>query len=139
MRFATISVCLVAAASIFPVSAQDFRAEDCASPATQTAMNACATAALKNTDAKMNKAYREIIGRLKDSEETKQLLVASQQLWLQFRDAECAFSANGAKGGSIYPTIVQNCRNAMTADRVKGLGAYLECAEGDMGCPVPSK
>ncbi len=102
-------------------------------------MNACAGAAVKNTDAEMNNTYREIIGRLKDSDETKRLLVASQLLWLQFRDAGCAFAANRAKNGRIYPTIAQNCHNAMTALHIKGLGAYLKCADGDMECPAPSK
>jgi uncharacterized protein YecT (DUF1311 family) len=128
---------LAAAISISPVRAQEAQSADCANPATQAAMNACAGGALKNADAEMNTVYRLIIARLKDSDETKQLLVASQLLWLQFRDAECTFSANGVKGGSIYPAIVQNCRGALAVERAKRLKTYLNCAEGDMGCPVP--
>ncbi len=134
MRLILILVYLVAAASFCEV-----RADDCASSPTQTEMDLCEDAAQKRADAELNKAYREIIERLKDNEETKQLLIASQRLWLRFRDAECAFMASGVEGGSIYPTIVQSCRTTMTADRIKGLAVYLKCAEGDMGCPVPSK
>ncbi len=133
MRLILILIYLVAAASFCEV-----RADDCASSPTQTEMNECADAGLKQTDAELNKTYQAILERLKDSQEIKHLLVVSQRLWLQFRDAECAFSASGVAGGSIYPTIVQNCRTSMTADRITGLAVYLKCAEGDMGCPVPS-
>lgn len=134
MRAVPILLCSIALLPAFPA-----RAEDCANPATQADMNACASAALKNTDAELNTTYRDIIDRLKDSNETRQLLITAQRTWLQFRDAECAFSASGVKDGSIYPTIMQNCRKALTADRIKGLKAYLTCQEGDMSCPVPPK
>lgn len=117
--------------------ASSARAEDCSNAATQTDMNSCAEGALKNTDAELNNVYREIIARLKGNDETKQLLIASQRIWLQFRDAECAFATNAAKQGSIYPMLVQNCRRDMTQDRVKALKVYLNCEEGDMSCPVP--
>ncbi len=134
MRFAPILLCLILSIFSFPAYA-----EDCANAASQAEINECAIAGLKNTDTELNKVYREIIERLKDSAETKQLLVASQRVWLQWRDAECAFAASAAKGGSVYPSVVSGCRTAMTADRVKGLGVYLKCQEGDMGCPVPAK
>ena len=134
MRFILILICLVEAASICQV-----RADDCASSASQTDMNLCEDAALKRADAELNKTYQEILERLKDSQETKQLLVASQRLWVRFRDAECAFTASGVEGGSIYPTILLNCRSTITENRVKELGVYLKCEEGDLACPVPAK
>ncbi len=134
MPYVVIILCLIISSW-----ASSARADDCANPTTQTDMNACASAGLKNTDADLNNDYRDIIARLKGNDETKQLLIASQRLWLQFRDAECAFSANAAKGGTIYPTIVADCRKAMTQERVKELSAYLNCQEGDMSCPVPPK
>ncbi len=139
MHLAPVSVCLLASLWIFPVRAQDATSTDCAKAATQTAMDACAGAAFKSADAEMNAVYRQIIERLKTSDETKRLLVASQLAWLRFRDAECAFSANGVKGGTIYPTIVENCRKGLTAERLRQLKTYLNCEEGDMGCPVPPK
>jgi uncharacterized protein YecT (DUF1311 family) len=113
------------------------RADDCTKAQTQTEMNGCADAGIKSTDAELNQVYRDIIARLKGSDETKQLLIASQRAWLLFRDAECAFATNAAKDGSLYHTLVQNCRSSMTQDRIKGLNAYLNCQEGDMSCPVP--
>ncbi|VTZ49189.1 Urease-associated protein [Methylocella tundrae] len=134
MRSVTILLCSAALLSAFPA-----RAEDCAGAVTQADMNACASATLKNTDAELNAIYRDVIARLKGSEETRQLLITAQRTWLQFRDAECAFSANAVKDGSIYPAVLQNCRTALTAGRVKALKAYLTCQEGDTGCPVPSQ
>ncbi|PNG26867.1 lysozyme inhibitor LprI family protein [Methylocella silvestris] len=134
MRSIMIAFCLFAT-----LSGMNARAEDCSAAATQAAMNDCANTALKNTDAELNAIYRDLIGRLKNSEDSKQALIVAQRAWLQFRDGECAFAASAVSGGSIYPTIVANCRNALTADRVKALGVYLNCAEGDMACPVPPK
>ncbi|ACK49343.1 protein of unknown function DUF1311 [Methylocella silvestris BL2] len=131
---------LIVALSLFAaLSGMTARAEDCGAAATQAAINDCANTALKNTDAELNAIYRSLIGRLKNSDDSRQSLIAAQRAWLQFRDGECAFAASSVKDGSIYPTIVANCRNALTADRVKALGVYLNCAEGDMGCPVPPK
>ena len=134
MRLILMLAFLVAASSTCQV-----RADDCASSASQTDMNLCEDAALKRADAELNKTYQEILERLKDSQETKQLLVASQRLWVRFRDAECAFTASGVEGGSIYPTILLNCRSTITENRVKELGVYLKCEEGDLACPVPAK
>ncbi len=53
MRLILILVYLVAAASFCEV-----RADDCASSPTQTEMNECADAGLKQTDAELNKTYR---------------------------------------------------------------------------------
>jgi uncharacterized protein YecT (DUF1311 family) len=125
--FLTVSLLLVPPA----------RAEDCAKTETQTDMNACAADAFKETDTKLNAVYREIIERLKDNEEAKQLLIKAQRVWLQYRDAECAFAASAARSGSIYPTILDNCLDGLTNDRVKALISFLKCEEGDMGCPVP--
>ena len=79
----------------------------------------------------------EIVGRLADDAEGKKLLQAAQRAWISFRDAECAFSTNDSKGGSIYPMLMSNCLEELTADRTKQLRTYLDCEEGDMSCPVP--
>ncbi|MBX3583923.1 MAG: DUF1311 domain-containing protein [Rhizobiaceae bacterium] len=113
-------------------------AQECApSDETQMCLNVRAEEAHKAEDAKLNKAYHEIMGRLADSHEDKALLQAAQRAWIAFRDAECAFATNHSQDGSIYPLLLSECKAELTKARVAQLGAYLNCEEGDMSCPVP--
>jgi len=109
----------------------------CDNAITQTDMTLCANQDYKKSDADLNDAYRTLIKRFKgDSTKTTQLQSA-QKAWLFFRDAECAFSASGASGGSIYPMVLSQCLDTLTQARTKDLRGYLTCKEGDTGCPVP--
>jgi uncharacterized protein YecT (DUF1311 family) len=113
-------------------------ADNCADAQDQATMNQCADKAYKASDAKLNKLYRQITGRLKDDRDAAKLLVAAQKAWIAFRDAECKFSSSGATGGSIYPMTLAQCLDGVTQDRIKSLQAYLNCPEGDTSCPVPA-
>jgi len=113
------------------------RAQDCADQ-TQMGLDQCADAAYKKTDAKLNAVYRQIVARLAGDADTKARLVAAQKAWIAFRDAECKFRAGNAEGGSIYPMLVIQCRDALEQKRIEELSAQLECEEGDLSCPVPA-
>lgn len=114
-------------------------AQDC-DPAdeSQAGMNICAAAGFKAEDSRLNKTYREIVGRLADDPDGKKLLVTAQRGWIAFRDAECAFATAGSAGGSIHPMLVSDCLADITKARAAQLATYLECEEGDMSCPVPA-
>lgn len=115
-------------------------AEECdRNDQTQTGMDICAGADYAASDAKLNKAYGEIIKRLSDNADAKKLLQESQRAWIAFRDAECKFSATGVDSGSVYPMILVMCLKDVTDTRVEQLGVYLKCAEGDLSCPAPAK
>ena len=113
------------------------QADDCANATTQGDMNQCAAQENKAADKELNRLYQQITARLKDSPETKQMLVKAQRAWISFRDAECSFSASGVEGGSVYPLIHNNCITAQTKARIEAFKAYLKCKEGDLSCPVP--
>ena len=133
MRTIILSACLAAAMS--SAAAQKCDPSD----ESQTGMNICADAGYKAADKKLNATYGEIVKRLADDAGGKKLLQASQRAWIGFRDAECAFSASGVDGGSVYPMILSGCLEGLTNDRTEQLGDYLKCVEGDMSCPVPSE
>lgn len=114
------------------------RADSCADQATQLAMNTCAGVAFKTADAHLNATYAQLLQRLHDEPDTKSLLVAAQRAWLQFRDADCAFSSSKVAGGSMQPFIVTECRTDLTRQRAAQLARYLACQEGDLSCPVPA-
>ena len=130
---------LILAIALFPLAfSSHAHAQECPpGDETQMCLNVRAGEAYKAEDARLNKAYHEIMLRLSDSHEDKALLQASQRAWIAFRDAECAFSTNHSKDGSIYPMLVSDCMADLTKARVTKLGTYLNCEEGDMSCPVP--
>lgn len=112
-------------------------AAGCDDAATQADMNECSGKAYKAADQKLNSDYRRIERRLSDDPDAKKLLVAAQRAWIAFRDAECGFSASAAAGGSLHPAIVARCLTDLTEARIQSFGTYLNCEEGDVGCPVP--
>jgi uncharacterized protein YecT (DUF1311 family) len=115
------------------------RADDCANAQDQATMNECAGKAFDAADAKLNDAYKQIEGRLKDDAASKKLLVDAQRAWVAFRDAECNFQGGPrAEAGSMYPMVVASCQAALTNGRLKDLQGYLNCTDADTDCPVPA-
>lgn len=124
------------AASLF--SAPAF-ADDCGDAESQSDMTACFGDAFKAADKALNATYGKIEHRLRDDPDTKKLLVAAERAWIAFRDAECAFSATGAEGGTMFPMTVSMCLTDLTEARTAQLEAFLHCEEGDTSCPVPAE
>ena len=114
-------------------------AGECNAAKTQLDLDQCAGATFKTADGTLNSVYKTIMARLKSADETRVSLVGAQKAWLAFRDAECDFEAAGARGGSIEPMVVAQCRTRLTESRSKALRVFLACEEGDAGCPVPPK
>lgn len=119
-----------------PVSA--FSQECDLNDESQMGMNICADAAYKAADARLNKAYAAVRAATDDSAGSRKLLVEAQRAWIAFRDAECAFSTEDSKDGSIYPMLMAECLESLTDERTKQLEAYIECPEGDVSCPAPA-
>jgi uncharacterized protein YecT (DUF1311 family) len=92
---------------------------------TQAAMNAQAPAEFVQADAELNKTYEALLTKLPDVG-SKDKLKQSQRAWLAFRDAEAAFVANQARGGSIAPTIRYETMTELTKQRIKQLKLHLE-------------
>ncbi|MFC3324800.1 lysozyme inhibitor LprI family protein [Mesorhizobium cantuariense] len=114
-------------------------ADDCANAQDQTTMNECAGKDFTTADKKLNDAYKQIEGRLKDDAASKKLLVDAQRAWVAFRDTECKFQGGPIDmAGTIYPMVVANCQTSLTDDRLKDFQGYLNCKEGDPNCPVPA-
>jgi uncharacterized protein YecT (DUF1311 family) len=91
---------------------------------TQAAMNAQARADFERADAELNKTYETLLTKLPDAE-GKEKLKESQRGWLAFRDAEAAFAADQARGGSMAPTIRYEVMAELTQQRIKQLKARL--------------
>lgn len=111
-------------------------AQDCPDQ-TQTGPNQCAAESYAKADEALNRAYKEIVRKLKGQDESAALFVKAQRSWLAFRDWECSFLASGVAGGGIQPMIQSMCLEQVTNDRVKQPRNYLKCEEGDLCYPVP--
>jgi len=85
-------------------------------------MNTQARAEFQRTDAELNKTYEGLLKKLPDAE-TKEKLRESQRAWLAFRDAEAAFAADEAHGGSMAPTLRYATMTELTEQRTKQLKA----------------
>ena len=113
-------------------------AGECDEAQDQVTMTACAEQSYETSDAELNRLYRQIEQRLGDDGEIKELLIQTDRAWVAFRDNECAFASSAVVGGSAYPMTKAMCFDELTANRIEDLRQYLNCEEGDLGCPVPS-
>ncbi|WP_348629901.1 lysozyme inhibitor LprI family protein [Mesorhizobium sp. M7D.F.Ca.US.004.03.1.1] len=128
---------LMLAAPLFVGAAR--AADDCANAQDQATMDECAGKDFDAADKKLNEAYRQIEGRLKDNAGSKKLLVDAQRAWVAFRDAECSFQGGPPEtAGSVRPMVVANCQAGLTNLRLKDFQSYLHCEEGVLDCPVPA-
>jgi len=69
------------------------------------------------SDQRLNAAYKALQARIEVNQ--RQLLLAAQRLWVQYRDANCAFY--GVQDGSIRQVQGAECVRSMTEDRAREL------------------
>ncbi|HWT71413.1 MAG TPA: lysozyme inhibitor LprI family protein [Oxalicibacterium sp.] len=110
-------------------------AEDCSSPPTQIAINACARQAYQAADKQLNQLYAQYRARLDDGQQQK--LKQVQRAWIKFRDLSCDFESSAVEGGSAYAMVRSQCLADKTRARVKELQQLASCQEGDLHCPSP--
>ncbi|TPN00430.1 lysozyme inhibitor LprI family protein [Mesorhizobium sp. B2-3-3] len=131
MRRTFLYACLIVLAATATVRAQECdRSDD-----SQQMMNICAGEDYQAADARLNKAYQDLIGS--DDADDKRLLQAAQRAWIAFRDAECAHITVASQGGSIHAMEVSQCLTRLTNERIKQLAASANCQEGDASCASP--
>ncbi|RJT41106.1 lysozyme inhibitor LprI family protein [Mesorhizobium waimense] len=134
MRRLLLSACLVVLAAGSAAQAQ----EECdRSDDSQSMMTICAGTEYQAADAKLNAAYKDLVGR--NDDKTNKLLQTAQRAWVAFRDAECAYTTADSEGGSIHPMEVSQCLTELTDQRIKQLTSGANCQEGDVSCDSPNE
>jgi uncharacterized protein YecT (DUF1311 family) len=107
---------------------------DCAEPLTQTAMNICAAQDFQRADAELNQVWREVraLAKAADAELNDDdqhghwpTLLEAQRAWLTYRDAHCRLVGYDARGGSLQPLLVAQCRTELTRERTRSMRALL--------------
>jgi uncharacterized protein YecT (DUF1311 family) len=91
----------------------------CASPSTTADLVSCLEKARVSADAEMNSQYQKTKARL-DAKEVEQL-IATQRLWIKYRDANCSAERSLYVPGSGAPPAYIGCLEAMTRERTKEL------------------
>ncbi|HDS6684425.1 TPA: DUF1311 domain-containing protein [Klebsiella aerogenes] len=124
---------LIAAAALLASGAA--WADDCSNANTQTEMNQCAAAQYQAADKKLNETRQQALKRA--SGQQQELLKKAQQAWISLRDADCAFLASGAEGGSMQPMLISQCMTDKSVEREAFLASLLQCEDGDQNCPLP--
>ena len=124
---------LIAAAALLASGAA--WADDCSNANTQTEMNQCAAAQYQAADKKLNETWQQALKRA--SGQQLELLKKAQQAWISLRDADCAFLASGAEGGSMQPMLISQCMTDKSVERESFLASLLQCEDGDQSCPLP--
>ncbi|MGR6925488.1 lysozyme inhibitor LprI family protein [Klebsiella aerogenes] len=124
---------LIAAAALLASGAA--WADDCSNANTQTDMNQCAAAQYQAADKKLNETWQQALKRA--SGQQLELLKKAQQAWISLRDADCAFLASGAEGGSMQPMLISQCMTDKSVEREAFLASLLQCEDGDQNCPLP--
>jgi uncharacterized protein YecT (DUF1311 family) len=105
---------------------------DCDNALTQAEMNLCAARDYESSDAALNEQWAETSARMKaldaevDREYDKQpgyfeTLLEGQRAWLKFRDAQCLSESFMARGGSMQPMLVSQCKTYLTELRIQQL------------------
>ncbi len=84
---------------------------------------------------KLNDTWQQALQRAVGKQQT--LLKQAQQAWIALRDADCAFLASGAEGGSMQPMLVSQCMTDKSVERESFLASLLQCEDGDQSCPLP--
>src|SRR5580700_5952810 len=82
----------------------------------------CVQAKTNVSDRRLNAAYKALQARI-DAAQRRPLL-AAQRLWVQYRDANCAFY--GVQDGSIRQVQGAECIRSMTEDRARELEKAIE-------------
>jgi len=96
----------------------------CAAAATTAAMRGCEEARLKRAEDAMAAAYAALERRLPPLRQEK--LRGSQRAWLRFRDADTAFQASAAEGGTLAPLLETTARADLTEARTTALERALD-------------
>jgi uncharacterized protein YecT (DUF1311 family) len=97
---------------------------DCSNLQTQAEMSACAATLAQTADDRLNQVYQQVRDRFRGTPQ-EELLIDAQLAWIDFRDANCAFSSGRFAGGSMAPMIRSTCVAEMTRQRTAELEHFL--------------
>ena len=119
MRRIFFVVPALAVMALLPAEAEMFGPgfQPCGKKTSTLAVVECVQAKTNAADQRLNAAYKALQAQVDPAQ--RQPLLAAQRLWVQYRDANCAFY--GTRDGSIRQVQAAECLRSMTEDRAREL------------------
>ena len=119
MRRILFAVAMLALMAALPAKAEMFGSgfQPCGQKTSTLEVVQCVEAKTNIADQRLNAAYKALQARIEANQ--RQPLLAAQRLWVQYRDANCAFY--GTRDGSIRQVQGAECIRSMTEDRAREL------------------
>jgi uncharacterized protein YecT (DUF1311 family) len=113
------AVTVLAVVASLPAEAEIFGLgfQLCGEKTSTLAVIECVQAKIDAADQRLNAAYKALQAHIDAAQ--RQSLLAAQRLWVQYRDANCAFY--GTPDGSIRQVQATECLRSMTEDRAREL------------------
>ena len=90
----------------------------------QTDLNICTAKEYQQADQKLNKLYKSYTAKLTSAQ--RKQFTEIQKTWVNYKDKDCQYAAQGYKGGSMYPLVLNECLTEKTEDRIEDLEDYLQ-------------
>ena len=124
---------MIAAAALLLLAQADEAEPDqvCDDPQTQLAMNRCASEDLQAADLELNLQWLDTVAVMRARDAGLEpgdgqpghydTLLAAQQAWLAYREAECLSQSFMARGGSGQPLLDFQCQAYLTELRTEQL------------------
>lgn len=102
---------------------------DCSDPQDQSTMNQCAYLDWQAADAELNKVWKEIRAKMRETDDylpeedrgAENALLKSQRAWIEYRDGTCEAEGFQVRGGSLEPLFYNGCLARLTRHRTKEL------------------
>jgi uncharacterized protein YecT (DUF1311 family) len=115
--------------------------DKCADPQAQQEINYCAAQEFWKLNGELTKAYDEALAYAKKMDQSApppeapdlktetEALTTAETAWLQYRDAHCDGMGYLARGGTLEPLLVGNCKIELTKNRIKELKDLMTSLE----------
>ena len=101
-------------------------ADRCAGSADEATLLACRQSEHQSAQRALQQAVERLQQRYADDEpERLKLLLAAQQAWRNFQQAECQFQTQESAGAPAHAVTLLSCRTALAGQRLKSLQAIL--------------
>lgn len=116
-------------ATLVAVSANAQPKVNCTDPITQMEMTYCAELDWQAADKELNAAYATAMAAMRQTDSyldgsmkgAADALKAAQRAWIPFRDNACASYGFLARGGTMEPMLIYQCRANLTRERTADL------------------
>ena len=101
-------------------------ADRCAGSADDPTLLGCRQSEHQNAQRALQQAVERLHQRYANDEpERLKLLLAAQQAWRNFQQAECQFQTQESAGAPAHAVYLLSCRTALAGQRLKSLQAIL--------------